>query len=205
MSAFSVVIGEARPFVREGLLRILMSTPGVVVVGTAGTPSALLCLGSSRPDAVVVGACLDREGSPALVGRLARRCPATRIIVLDCDGGLEAGDAFLRAGAACCLPVGATPAELLAALRARECADGAVGEPPPPIPPRLTAREREVAVWIVDGHTSAAIATGLGISLATVITHRTNLYRKLAVHSAGELVALMTERGLLAEPTRRGR
>lgn len=66
MAALSVVIGETRPFVREGLLRVLSDAPGIVVVGAASAPTALLHLASYRPDVAIVGACLDHAATPVL-------------------------------------------------------------------------------------------------------------------------------------------
>jgi DNA-binding NarL/FixJ family response regulator len=199
MSALTVAIGEARPFVREGLVRVLSATPGIAIVGAAAAPKALLHLASRRPDVAIVGASLDRAATPVLVARFAARCPTARILVLHSDSGPGSDAAFLQAGAARCLAADATPADLLAALRLPGTMETAPG-PSPPAASCLTAREREVAVLIASGHTNGAIAVDLGISLATVITHRTNLYRKLAVHNVGELVAAATQQGLIATP-----
>lgn len=51
----------------------------------------------------------------------------------------------------------------------------------------LTAREREVAGLLAAGHARGEVATRLGISLHTVISHTRNLYRKLGVRSRVEL------------------
>jgi len=61
-------------------------------------------------------------------------------------------------------------------------------------PPRsavLTAKEREVARYIVNGHTSKEIAQSLGISPRTVEVHRGAIMKKLGVRNAAELVARM--------------
>jgi two-component system, NarL family, response regulator NreC len=52
----------------------------------------------------------------------------------------------------------------------------------------LTRREREILDWVVAGYTSAEIAERLSLSPRTVETHRTNLMRKLDVHSKWELI-----------------
>jgi DNA-binding NarL/FixJ family response regulator len=199
-NTLQVIIGEARPFVREGLLRVLSGVPGIAVAGAALAPQAFRRLMPQRADAAIIAACLDGADTPALVQRFAQRRPATRIIVLECDHASPSIDAFLQAGAAHYLASDATPADLLAALRAPETVEIVDRTAQPTGPPCLTAREREVAGWIATGHTSGAIATGLGISLATVISHRTNLYRKLAVHSASELVTAVIQQGLIATP-----
>jgi len=56
---------------------------------------------------------------------------------------------------------------------------------------RLTPRERQVLVLLVDGGDTRAIAAALVISPATAKTHVQNVLRKLAVHSRSEAVALV--------------
>jgi DNA-binding NarL/FixJ family response regulator len=53
---------------------------------------------------------------------------------------------------------------------------------------RLTSRERKVAQLIAEGKSSKQVATMLGISVKTADTHRSNIMRKLELHSAGELI-----------------
>ena len=62
---------------------------------------------------------------------------------------------------------------------------------------RLNDREREVLQLIAEGHTNKAIADILFISPKTVDNHRTNLMRKLNIHSAADLVRWATKRGLV--------
>ena len=52
----------------------------------------------------------------------------------------------------------------------------------------LSGRENEVVQLIAEGKSSKEVADALGISLKTAETHRTNLMRKLGVHSVSEVV-----------------
>ncbi|MHA7872577.1 MAG: LuxR C-terminal-related transcriptional regulator, partial [Hyphococcus sp.] len=61
----------------------------------------------------------------------------------------------------------------------------------------LTGRERQVLLGICRGETNAVIAEQLGVSANTVDKHRTNMMRKLNVHSAAELLALALREGLM--------
>jgi len=65
----------------------------------------------------------------------------------------------------------------------------------PPSSAVLTAKEREVARYIVNGHTSKEIAQSLGISPRTVEVHRGAIMKKLGVRNAAELVAGLRELG----------
>lgn len=54
----------------------------------------------------------------------------------------------------------------------------------------LSPREREVTHLILKGHSSESIGYNLGISIATVKTHRKNLYAKLGLSTQQELFSL---------------
>ncbi len=51
----------------------------------------------------------------------------------------------------------------------------------------LTAREREVIQLLAEGRTSKEVAVMLNLSVKTAETHRTNLMRKLGLHSVADL------------------
>jgi DNA-binding NarL/FixJ family response regulator len=63
----------------------------------------------------------------------------------------------------------------------------------------LTPRERQIVQLIAEGRSSKEIAVDLGISEATAETHRSNLMRKLGVHSVSEIVRYAI-RSKLVEP-----
>ena len=56
---------------------------------------------------------------------------------------------------------------------------------------RLTAREREVIEWVVEGKLNKVIADMLGISIKTVELHRKNAMVKLQARSVIDLMRLM--------------
>jgi DNA-binding NarL/FixJ family response regulator len=60
----------------------------------------------------------------------------------------------------------------------------------------LTTREHEILAMLVDGATSAAIASRLSLSPHTVRTHIQNVMSKLQVHSRVEAVAYAVRTGL---------
>jgi DNA-binding NarL/FixJ family response regulator len=53
---------------------------------------------------------------------------------------------------------------------------------------RLTSREREIIQLIAEGNKNNEIASSLGVSFKTVVTHRCNVMRKLEMHNTSELV-----------------
>ena len=55
----------------------------------------------------------------------------------------------------------------------------------------LTPREQEVCILVATGKMNDEIASFLGISPRTVEDHRSNVYRKLKVRNAVELILLV--------------
>jgi DNA-binding NarL/FixJ family response regulator len=52
----------------------------------------------------------------------------------------------------------------------------------------LTTREREIVQLVAEGASAKKVAATLGISVKTAETHRTNIMRKLNIHSVSQLV-----------------
>ena len=63
--------------------------------------------------------------------------------------------------------------------------------------PHLTPREREVLKGIVEGLINKEIATRMGVSVATVITHRNNLTEKLGTRSVSALTIFAVMHGIV--------
>jgi DNA-binding NarL/FixJ family response regulator len=55
-------------------------------------------------------------------------------------------------------------------------------------PSTLTSREREIVQLIAEGYVTKEVASMLGVSVKTAETHRSNIMRKLKIHSVAELV-----------------
>jgi DNA-binding NarL/FixJ family response regulator len=53
---------------------------------------------------------------------------------------------------------------------------------------RLTPREREIVQLLAEGKSSKEVAVALGLSVKTAETHRSNIMRKLDLHSVSDLV-----------------
>jgi DNA-binding NarL/FixJ family response regulator len=60
----------------------------------------------------------------------------------------------------------------------------------------LSPRELEVLRLVVAGHRSAEIARSLDVSIKTIDTHRSNIYRKLAVRNTVDLVRFASLHGI---------
>ena len=61
----------------------------------------------------------------------------------------------------------------------------------------LTAREKEILGWIVDGHANKVIAMELGISQRTVEKHRAGIIEKMEARSTPALIKLVMQAKVL--------
>lgn len=64
---------------------------------------------------------------------------------------------------------------------------------------QLTSRQKKVLELIALGLTSAQIAGQLGISLATAVTHRRNLMKRLDLHSTAEVTRFAIQHKLISD------
>jgi len=63
----------------------------------------------------------------------------------------------------------------------------------------ITQREREVLKLVGEGYKNKEIADYLCISVKTVEKHRSNIMRKLDVHTSSALTAIAIEKGLVTK------
>ena len=70
-------------------------------------------------------------------------------------------------------------------------------ESPPSTKAVLTPREREVIQLLTEGKTSNEVAVALKLSVKTAETHRTNLMRKLDLHSVADLTLYAIRNGIV--------
>lgn len=202
-----VVVVDDHPLFRAGVAAALDDDPGVSVVGTCGDGlTALDLVEEQRPDVVILDLGLPSLPGAEVNRRLALRAARPRVLVLtwQCDEGLVVR--LADEGAAGLIVKDAEPSVLLRAvhrvaeggtwfpltLRSSVAID-AVMDPWD----ALTDREREVAILTGEGFSCEDAGARLGISRRTVEVHRGNLYRKLRVASATELVRYLVRRGLL--------
>jgi DNA-binding CsgD family transcriptional regulator len=69
----------------------------------------------------------------------------------------------------------------------------------------LSARERQVLIFLLGGDSRRQIATKLGLSEHTITDYMKNIYRQLRVNSRGELLALFISGGRMVESKGPGR
>jgi DNA-binding NarL/FixJ family response regulator len=215
-----VVLVDDQEVIRVGLRAILSDRPDIEVVGEVGDGlSAVRIVTELSPDVVLMDLRMPGIDGVEATRRIRTRHPeqVVRILVLttfDQDTNVLAA---LRAGADGFLSKGASPAELvdgiLRVARGEHALSGsavnAVVEHVSVTPgisvdaeaarlvDELTAREREVVTYLVQGLTNREIAEALCLSPLTVKTHVNHAMVKLGVRDRAQLVTVAVRAGIL--------
>ncbi|MDX3582630.1 response regulator transcription factor [Streptomyces europaeiscabiei] len=206
----TLLIVDDHPVVRDGLRGMFASDPDFDVLGEAagGVEGVELAL-RLDPDVVLMDLRMPAGNGVKAIAELTRRGARAKVLVLttyDTDADTIPA---IEAGATGYLLKDAPRDELFAAVRA--AAEGrtvlspaiasrlvsAVRKPTVPASQALSAREREVLELVAKGTSNREIARELFISEATVKTHLTHLYGKLAVKDRAAAVAAAYDRGIL--------
>jgi len=192
-----LVLADDHRLVRAGLRVLLESVPGWRVVAEAGDgDAALLQVLDHRPDILVLDLAMPGRPSLGLLPELARRAPATRVVVVTMQSDPALARTALAAGAAGYVLKEAADAELEQAIRAvahgGSYLDPSLGALVAACPEDehhgLSAREVEVLRLIALGHTNAEIATALCLSVRTVESHRSHILEKTGCRTRAQLV-----------------
>ncbi|UED86537.1 response regulator [Streptomyces profundus] len=214
-----VLLADDQHLVRSAFAVLIAATPGMRVVGEAGTGRQAVALARERaPDVVLMDIRMpDLDGIEATRLIVAdERSARSRVLVLTTYDTDEYVVAALRAGASGFLVKDTRPAELLAAVHtvaggeallspgptARLIARAlrAPGAPRPGTavgPGGLTERERQVLTLVGRGLNNAEIAEALGLSPLTAKTHVSRVMGKLAARDRAQLVIVAYESGLV--------
>jgi pimeloyl-ACP methyl ester carboxylesterase/DNA-binding CsgD family transcriptional regulator len=142
-------------------------------------------LGELRVPVTVISAIDDRVIRPDQARTLARGVPGARLVLV--DG--RSHDPFIRDD-------GNVVEAILAAVEGRAIVVPSAPVAPTPTEP-LTPRELDVLRAVVGGSPNKGIAAELGVSVATVERHLSNLYRKLGVAGRAEAAARAVREGLV--------
>src|ERR1700730_12716678 len=113
MSTFRVLLVDDHKLFRAGIRSLLQAISDVEVVAEAGDGrEGLRLIEVHRPDVVLMDLMMPGLNGLDTTARVARTCPATRVIMLSMNAGEDAVLQALRAGAAGYLVKTADPAEL---------------------------------------------------------------------------------------------
>jgi DNA-binding NarL/FixJ family response regulator len=209
-----ILVADDHELARNGIRALLEDHPGWEVCAEAKDGREAVASASIlKPDV-----CLLDIGMPNLNGLDAARqiiamMPEARILILTVHDSEQMVREVLATGARAFLLKSDAGRDLVAAVEALEhrqtfftqkvaqmMVDGYL-RPHEEISASgqyvLTPREREVIQLVAEGKTTKEIATALSLSVKTAETHRTNLMRKLDLHSVADLTLYAVRNGIV--------
>ena len=210
-----VLIADDHAILREGIRSLLAHYPDIEVVGEASNgKEAITQAMKLAPDIVLMDIAMPGLGGLEATLELQKMCPKIKVIVLTQYEDKEYVFRFLQAGAAGYVLKKSGGTELVSAIRAvyqggsflhpqvtKGVIEGYVerhkGEGFDDPYEILSDREKQVLKLIAEGHTSKGIAQILGISVKTVMAHRTKIMDKLDLHTRTDLIKFPLRKGII--------
>ena len=210
-----ILIADDHPLFRDGLRKLIESTPAMDLVGEATTGAEAVEMARElQPDVVVMDLHMPEVNGIEATRSIVETSPHVGVLVLTMFEDDRSVFAAMRAGARGYLLKGSDHDETLRAIRSVGAGEAIFGPAiaerliaffasgvsgPPPAFPELTDREREVLELIASGTTNAGIASALTLSQKTVRNHVSNIFTKLRVADRAQAVIRAREAGIGAE------
>lgn len=199
-----MILAEDHALVREGTRRILEATTAITVVGEASDgEEAVALVERHEPDVAIIDIGMPGINGIEATRRIKATHPHVGVLILTVHDDDQYVFALLEAGAAGYLLKDVEGHQLIRAVEAVHAGESVLhpaithkvlarlasgGGSEPPRGDDLTDREREVLRAAARGMPNKQIAGELGLSVRTVQTHLTNVFRKLGVGSRTEAV-----------------
>jgi DNA-binding NarL/FixJ family response regulator len=198
--------------VRQGLRALIEEQRGWEVCGEARTGrEAVDKAGELKPDVVIMDFTMPELNGMEATRQIHAALPRTQVLILTMHESEELVREVLAAGARGYMLKSDAGRALVDAIQA--LADNkpyftskvsalvlqGYLNPTTRVNPTLTPREREIVQLVAEGKSTKEVADKLNISPKTAETHRTNIMRKLNLHSVSGLVRYAI-RNRLVEP-----
>jgi two-component system, NarL family, response regulator NreC len=215
MSPTRVLIADDHPLIRSGLRALLARESDFEVVGEAADGyQALELVEQLKPDVVMLDVSMPRLNGIDVAQKISEKIPSTRVIIVSIHSDEGYVLRALKAGAKGYLLKASPEGDILNAVRAVAAGQAYLS---PEISrllveeyvremrfrgvedsyDLLSIREKEILQLLASGSTNRQVAELIHVSLATVETHRTNIFQKLGIHSLPELILYAVRKGLL--------
>jgi DNA-binding NarL/FixJ family response regulator len=216
MSNLRILIADDHDLVRKGLRRLIEEHAGWTVCAEARSGrEAVEQAAQCNPDIVVIDVSMPDLNGLEATRQIRKSCPKTDVLVITHHDSDEMAAEVLNAGARGYVLKSDSDEELAHAVEALSRhkpfftarvtemlitgRENGTHDPAEAMRRRLTVRELEVLQLLAEGKTVKETASALGIATKTSDTHRTNIMRKLNLHSVAELVRYAV-RNKLIEP-----
>jgi DNA-binding NarL/FixJ family response regulator len=215
-----IVIAEDHRILREGLKALLSDSDDIQVVGEAEDGiEAVRAVEKHHPDLILLDLAMPRMDGISAIKEIKSRYPETKILALTIHESEEFILETFRAGAnGYCLKE-AGHDELVTAIKSvlsgKAYLSSEVSEKvlegyledrrtlkAQSSWDTLTQREREILKLVGESYKNKEISDYLCISVKTVEKHRSNIMRKLNIHTASGLTAYAIEKGLVTKPAK---
>lgn len=200
-----IVLVDDHEIIRKGLRSVIEVRKDWEIVGEATNGrEAVKQVEKLRPDVVVMDISMPELNGLEAVRQIVKIAPRTEVLVLTMHESEDLVREVLEAGARGYLLKSDASGQLVTAIDAlrvhKPFLTSKVNEvvlmgflAGKPLKGetsggRLTPREREIVQLLSEGMTNKEVASTLDISVKTAETHRTNVMRKLDLHSVSELV-----------------
>jgi len=206
-----VVIADDHVLVVEGLRRILETE--CEIVGAVEDGRSLLRIAAElKPDIVLLDISMPQLNGVEAARRLRKTLPAAKLIFVTMHADATYVTGAFRAGASGYVLKRCASMELVSAIHEvlngrtyitplirRDIAGHLPGSPlwPGALSGELTDRQREVIQLVAEGHPVKEIAAILKISRKTVAFHKSNVMRRLGIHSTAELTKYAMDHGII--------
>ena len=211
-----IVLADDHAVLRSGLRALLERHAEFQVVGEANDGRELIKLVDElTPDVVVTDIGMPNLNGTEATQQITAKHQNVRVIILSMHSDEGYVLRALKAGAKGYLLKESVEADLIAAIRAvqdgkayfspavsqllvedyvRQLQDKDIEDSYE----LLSPREREVLQLIAEGKSNKDVANLLNLSLYTVETHRSNILRKLHLHSVPELILYAVRKGVIS-------
>lgn len=214
MTALRIMVADDHEVVRQGIRAVLQTQPDWQVCAEAGNgQEAVEKATSSKPDIVVLDIAMPILNGLEAARQILSAHPGAKILVLSMHDSEQVVRQVVEAGAAGYILKSDAGRDLVNAILALqrnktffstrvadlvlETAAKNKNRPDLAVRDVLTSREREVVQLLAEGKSTREVAETLGLSVKTAETHRSNIMRKLDLHSVSELVLYAVRNNLV--------